>query len=118
MKAFRTFKALPQRQQRSGRMTCHQYFSVRENWWVLLFCALIALWYWHGMREKESIYADLQNRLGMIHNELQLASSEQEELLRQIHSQSDPAWIELVLMKRLGLVPEGQTKVYFEKAQP
>lgn len=37
----------------------------------------------------------------------------QEDLLREIASQNDPSWIELVLMDKLGLVPEGQTKVHF-----
>lgn len=32
----------------------------------------------------------------------------------EINSQSDPAWVELMLMKNLGLVPEGQIKVFFD----
>ena len=40
---------------------------------------------------------------------------EKEDLKLQINSQKDPAWIELTLMKGLGLVPEGQLKVYFTK---
>lgn len=39
--------------------------------------------------------------------------AQQEELKREILSQNDETWIELTLMKRLGLVPEGQTKVHF-----
>ncbi len=37
----------------------------------------------------------------------------QAELKRQIASQNDEAWIEMTLMRCLGLVPEGQTKVHF-----
>ena len=37
----------------------------------------------------------------------------QEELKREIESQNDQSWIELVLMQKLGLVPEGQKKVHF-----
>ena len=39
----------------------------------------------------------------------------QEELRLQIASQSDPAWVELLIKKQLGMVPSGQTKVYFEE---
>ncbi len=118
MKLFRILGPLLRRNPRGGQQARGSGFSLRENWWVLLFCAAAGVLYLQGMREKESVYADLQKRLCVVQSELHLASSEREELLRQIHSQSDPDWIEIVLMKRLGLVPEGQTKVYFEKAQP
>lgn len=35
-------------------------------------------------------------------------------LERQVMSQSDPNWIELTLIRVLGVVPEGHTKVYFK----
>lgn len=38
----------------------------------------------------------------------------QYQLTKQINSQSDPAWLELILKKTLGVVPEGQIKIYFE----
>jgi hypothetical protein len=51
-------------------------------------------------------------------NDLQVEKEElllqREELLLNIQSQSDSTWVELILMKRLGLVPEGKTKVYFD----
>jgi hypothetical protein len=46
--------------------------------------------------------------------EKRVASEKRTRLLMQIHSQSDPAWIELTLMRVLGTVPENQTKVYFK----
>lgn len=93
-------------------------FFLRENGFVIAFTCIAATLYWQGMREKQAVYQDLQSRIGTVKEEVCFASAEREELLRQIQSQSDPEWIELVLMKRLGLVPEGQTKVYFEKTQP
>ncbi len=39
---------------------------------------------------------------------------EHEDLVLQIQSQSDPAWIQLTLMKGLGLVPDGQMKIFFQ----
>lgn len=55
----------------------------------------------------------LKQQLISIKENLAEASVRQEYLLRQINSQNDPAWIELVLKKELGLVPEGQQKIYF-----
>src|SRR5437867_1248237 len=71
---------------------------VRENLWVILFIAMAGGLYCHGMSEKEATYMDLQTRMGCAQNELRFASAEREELLRQIQSQSDPEWIELILM--------------------
>ncbi|MCE2983850.1 MAG: hypothetical protein LW832_09830 [Parachlamydia sp.] len=50
-----------------------------------------------------------------LQKEKRTALKRQEDLQLQINSQSDPAWIELTLMKGLGLVPEGEQKVYFQK---
>lgn len=36
-------------------------------------------------------------------------------LAQQLKSQSDPAWIEMVLIRELGLLPEGQRLVLFKK---
>ena len=41
------------------------------------------------------------------------ALQHQQQLLLQIHSQSDPKWIEMLLKRELGMVQEGQVKVYF-----
>ncbi len=38
----------------------------------------------------------------------------QEELELCLQSQSDPEWVKLALKKKLGVVPHGQTKVYFK----
>jgi hypothetical protein len=37
----------------------------------------------------------------------------QKDLQLRVDSQSDPTYIELTLMKGLGLVPEGYKKIYF-----
>ncbi|MDE3047241.1 MAG: hypothetical protein KGI83_02705 [Verrucomicrobiota bacterium] len=38
-----------------------------------------------------------------------------EDLQLRIASQNDPAWIEMVLIRELGVVPEGFLKVHFKK---
>lgn len=51
--------------------------------------------------------------------ELQRALDDEAEvhraLAQQLKSQSDPAWIEMVLIRELGLLPEGQRLVLFKK---
>lgn len=42
------------------------------------------------------------------------AQTRKKNLDMQIMSQSDPRWITLTLMRVLGVVPEGETKLYFK----
>ena len=86
---------------------------LQRNWWVIAFIALCGVLYLHGVRQKNIAYQEMTARLQKLETEKALAISEQEELLLQIQSQSDPAWVEMVLKRNLGLVPDGQTKVYF-----
>jgi len=87
----------------------------RKSWWVFAFLALSSIWYFHGMRQKDQEQKELQARLEALEAEKGLALEEKEELQLQIDSQGDPAWIEMTLMKNLGVAPEGQKKVYFQK---
>jgi hypothetical protein len=82
-------------------------------WWVVLFILICLMAYEHSAnnKNKESIFLLVQ--LKELQVEKENALMVHDELLRQINSQSDPAWIELSLMKVLGLTPEGQTKVFF-----
>jgi hypothetical protein len=62
-------------------------------------------------------YFRLKRRSEIIQEQKNQALLLRERLLLQINSQSDPEWIELVLMQGLGLVPEGQTKAYFSNTK-
>jgi hypothetical protein len=86
---------------------------VIRSWWVWAF-ALVC----YGASEvvsarQEKVATALRHQLVM---QSALVASEQDyqaELRTQLASRNDPAWIELTLMRCLGVVPEGQTKVYF-----
>jgi hypothetical protein len=91
--------------------------SLKQSWWVFLFLAVSSLFYFHGMHEKNIAYHDLTRRLSELEMEKALALSEHDDLKLQIKSQSDPEWIQLTLMKGLGMVPDGQVKVYFKTAE-
>lgn len=84
---------------------------------MILFALGCYLAYENGMRTWEKEHAKLLHSFRELNREKIALGHIQEDLLLQINSQSDPAWVELVLMKGLGLVPEGKRKVYFEVIQ-
>ncbi len=84
-----------------------------HSWWVFAFLLACAILYEQSLQQQEEIFQQLNDQQHSLQEEKQLALEEQQRLLRQINSQKDRAWIELVLMKEMGLVPEGQKKVYF-----
>ena len=87
--------------------------SLKKAWWVVLFLGVFSFVYFHGMHEKEILLKDLQERLQGLEQDKMLAKARQEDLLMEIQSQTDPAWIELRLMEELGMTPEGSVKIYF-----
>lgn len=88
-----------------------------RSWWVILFMILCYMLFEHSLQQRNIEYTKLYQQLLEMREIKSFAQSEQKRLLMQINSQSDPAWIELVLKKGLGMVPEGQTKVYFDLEQ-
>jgi hypothetical protein len=70
--------------------------------------------YAHAAHKKRKVIVALESHLQQLNSEKQYLLQEREELLLNVQSQSDPAWVELTLMKGLGLVPEGKVKVYFD----
>lgn len=82
-------------------------------WWTILLLLLCYGFYLHAMHKQKALFADLKGKVNLLEDQLVLASDAREDLLLQIQSQSDPAWMEILLKKHLGMVPFGQTKVYF-----
>jgi hypothetical protein len=80
---------------------------------IVVFICAIAFEQGMGFRNQE--YSKLIQLKQELFGRRTQAIQSQKELLRKINSQSDPAYVELVLMRVLGLVPEGQTKVFFKK---
>lgn len=83
-------------------------------WWVALFSLICLLAFEHVADKKNKEREILLSQLQKLQSEKNIALEIHEELLRQINSQSDPAWIELTLMKVLGLTPDGQTKAFIK----
>lgn len=88
-----------------------------RSWWVFVFALICYLLYSEGINKKILIDQELQEKILDFEKKKRLALEMQYDLKEQIQSQNDPAWIELTLMKGLGVVPEGQIKVYFNEQQ-
>ena len=90
-------------------------YAFRKGWWAIAFCLLVGLIYGQGIRNRNEGLREVTRRLAAIEQEYQLALEEKKNLSLRLDSQSDPAWIELVLMRQMGVVPEGFLKVHFKK---
>lgn len=84
-----------------------------KSWWVVLFILGIYYCYEQGLQKKDHDFTKLHAHYSELQKKKKALLTLKENLNRQINSQSDPEWVELTLMKGLGLVPEGQIKVLF-----
>ena len=89
-----------------------------KSWWVIAFLLLCAIFYEQGLKQRDVLYQQLTDQWTSLQKEKEQALLHQQSLQLQINSQSDVAWIELTLMRELGLVPEGQQKVFFYPDNP
>ncbi len=83
-------------------------------WWVPLFFLACFLFFEQGQKKRSGEYDLFANRLNELQVEKDILLEKQNQMKRELNSQSDPAWVELTLMKVLGVVPEGQKKVFFQ----
>jgi hypothetical protein len=88
-----------------------------RSWWVVVVFLLCHISYDLGLQHWHKEYSLLKDHLVKIKEEKITALSLKDDLHSQVNSQSDHAWIELTLMKGLGLVPEGQVKVFFKNTE-
>jgi hypothetical protein len=84
-----------------------------KSWWVILFILFCAIAYEWSIYKIDGIYEKLDRHAEELDLQRKSLIHLQEDLKLQVNSQSDPAWIELTLIKELGLVPEGYSKVFF-----
>ncbi len=88
-----------------------------KSWGVVILLLLSFIIYDQAIEQKEDEIIELNQKIDKLKSERKVLLSMEEDLKLQINSQSDYGWIELTLMNGLGLVPEGQTKVYFAKKE-
>jgi len=92
-----------------NRREIWQYFWVI---FVLLGCGAL---YERGLFKIYQQSCNLQEIVSTLEIELEEAQFQNNNLNDRLNSQSDPVWVELTLMKVLGLVPEKHVKVIFKK---
>src|SRR5688572_9011684 len=85
----------------------------REWSWTIVWTLSIAICLEYALQARKKEYLELQQERISLEKQLQDALALNKKYLQEINSQTDPAWIELVLIKKLGLVPEGQKKIIF-----
>jgi len=84
-----------------------------RSWWLLVLLITCAIVLENALSKERQEYAKLSAQWHHLQAEKERLLAEQADLRIQVNSQSDPAWVELTLMLKLGLVPEDQTKVFF-----
>ncbi len=84
-------------------------------WWVFLFFLLSFIGYDQAILKKNKDIHTFKTKLTALEKIKQQKKAENENLNQIINSENDPAWIEQVLMRDLGVVPEGKLKVHFIK---
>lgn len=91
-----------------------RYTSFFRYWWTILFLLFCYGFYLHGMHKKKEVFEDLKSKVNLLESQLFAAVDKREDLLMQIESQTDPAWVEMLIKKNLGMAPRNQTKVFFD----
>ena len=86
---------------------------VFKCWWVVLFTLICGIFYEKGRKKIDDDYQKLYRQ----QTELEVIKKRKleikEELTLKVNSQSDPDFVELLLMKELGVIPEGHLKFFF-----
>lgn len=82
---------------------------------MLALLSICFLLYLQAVKEKQAVISGLDKRIEKLEEEKLAASCEQEEMSLIIESREDPAYVEMILKKELGLVSETQEKVTFDK---
>ncbi|CCB85781.1 MULTISPECIES: hypothetical protein [Parachlamydia] len=93
------------------------HIGMIRSWWVILFVLFCLMCYEQGIKQRETDFLKLTEQLLTLQHQKKEALALKQKLLDQINSESDPAWIELTLMRELGLSPKGSTKVLFVSSE-
>lgn len=88
---------------------------ILRSWWVVVFLLFSYVTYSQLITEKNLELEELKCRCYQLDLKKKMEIKTQENLLARVEAQKDPAFIELLLMEELGVVPDGQMKVCFRK---
>ena len=86
--------------------------EIIKSWWVILFITICSLIYDQASHKQIIEIQKLEQKVSYFNHEIQKNFEKQKQLELYIKNQQDPEVIELILMKKLGLVPKGYTKIF------
>lgn len=89
--------------------------EIQHSWWVFVIITFCYLSFRQPLIKKELEICQLQLERDAYLQEQAYLDEENRDLLLEISSQNDFDYIELTLKRVLGLVCEGEIKVFFEK---
>lgn len=69
--------------------------------------------YGFAAQQKEARYHELSEIVCQLESQKEEAKREQELLTLRLNSLNDPEWVQLLLMRDLGVLPDGQIKIVF-----
>lgn len=93
----------------------HILLEIQYSWWVVLIILFCYLSFRQPLIKKELEIRQLQLQRDSYLQQQADLDEENRHLILEISSQNDFDYIELTLKKVLGLVCEGEIKVFFEK---
>jgi len=88
--------------------------AVKSSWWLALLAAFLLIAHEKGVIDQNRRMEAVSEQLEHLQKRRDELASEQRYLQAQLTHGADPAWMERVLMKHLGLAPKGYRRVHFE----
>lgn len=92
----------------------NKYNLFIKSWWVWAFAVVCFGLYEQAAMKLEQNITSLDKEIASLEARIVESSTKQQYLVLQQESFNDPAGIELALIRGLGMVPEGYTKIYFQ----
>lgn len=94
-----------------------RYFLFIQSWWVILFCLFAVMAYEQKQKEIQIHRLQLQNEMEGLKKKKKQLLLLQKNLSLHLENQKKEEWIELMLMKKLGIVPKDSKKIVFKKME-
>lgn len=91
---------------------------IKSSWWLALLAAILLIAHERGVIDQNRRMEAVSEQLAMLQKRREELALEQRYLQAQLTHGADPAWMERVLMKHLGLAPKGYRRIHFERAAP
>ncbi len=88
-----------------------------QSWGMWLFLIFFYIAFVQLSQKKEEEIKTLSKRLEFLEKEKNSIVLQNQDMKERVASEKDPQWVEQILIKKLGVVPEGQLKIHFKKKE-